>query len=127
MEMVRVDLVCVDCSVSWTWRAYNMTRKPRRCPPCRAVHERARRRHHQRVHRLKGRYGLSVEDYDVLVADQAGACAICGEEPELLMVDHCHRSGAVRGLLCRRCNTLLGYLEGGGFDLIESAQLYLSC
>jgi hypothetical protein len=39
---------------------------------------------------------------------QAGACATCSARPERLLVDHCHRTGLVRGLLCTSCNTAEG-------------------
>lgn len=62
---------------------------------------------------LKARYGLSQADYDALLSEQGGACAICaGLDPRSrygkFHVDHCHQTGKVRGLLCGRCNGLLG-------------------
>lgn len=78
------------------------------------------------------RYGLSEDQYAQLLQDQHGVCAICGK-PETsvrmgrtraLAVDHDHRAGDVRGLLCRRCNTGLGLF----FDdpaTLRRAALYL--
>jgi len=60
---------------------------------------------------LKYYYGISVEEYDALLARQKGKCAICREKPspgETLCVDHCHVTGKIRGLLCRGCNCGLG-------------------
>lgn len=53
--------------------------------------------------------GLTIEDYERLLAAQGGGCAICGATPKTrrLDVDHDHRTGAVRGLLCHRCNRAL--------------------
>ena len=89
-----------------------------RCKPCfnaRRVKdpEGHRRRSHKSV--LKNRFGMTVEEYDAMVAAQGGACAIC-KQPETaagktrLSVDHCHESGEVRGLLCSRCNNAIGLL-----------------
>ena len=64
--------------------------------------------------RLKADFGLSVEDYDDILETQGGVCAICqGVCPtgRRLAVDHCHVSGAVRGLLCSTCNHSLGLLR----------------
>jgi len=51
-------------------------------------------------------YGLSTHEYDELLASQGGKCAICRGRPKSkrLAVDHDHGTGAVRGLLCSRCN-----------------------
>ena len=61
---------------------------------------------------LKGVWGLTLEDYDEMLESQGGGCAICGKslEDELrdigkrLAVDHCHKTGEIRGLLCMSCN-----------------------
>lgn len=67
---------------------------------------------YQRRTRLKNRYGLTEDDYDVLNEMQAGRCAICLNVPDYrLFVDHDHATGKVRGLLCSKCNGALGWLE----------------
>lgn len=64
---------------------------------------------------LQKRYGIAVSEYEKLYAEQGGACAGCGYQPKpggrRLAVDHDHKTGAVRGLLCWRCNTLLGWAK----------------
>lgn len=59
---------------------------------------------------LRRNFGLDYDEYLRMVAAQENKCLICGNEPngERLSVDHCHTTGAIRGLLCRPCNTLLG-------------------
>jgi len=59
---------------------------------------------------LRRTYGLTLEDYRALRASQGGVCAICGGPPTKgdFCVDHCHATGAVRGLLCGLCNHGLG-------------------
>jgi hypothetical protein len=68
----------------------------------------------KREKRLK-KYGLSISDYDNLFQIQDGLCKICSGEPDtkwkVLAVDHNHKNGEVRGLLCSQCNTTLGRLE----------------
>jgi len=67
---------------------------------------------------IKKRYGLSREQYEVMLAQQDGVCAICkGEGHKMqngkrgLVVDHDHVNGDVRGLLCMRCNTYIEHFE----------------
>ena len=61
---------------------------------------------------LKHYYGMALEDYDRLLAQQGGACAICRKRPaKTLCVDHCHSTGKIRGLLCRKCNLGIGHLD----------------
>jgi hypothetical protein len=63
----------------------------------------------RRSTRIKRCYGISPEQYEALLTRQDDACAICrrrSDEP--LVVDHCHLTGEVRGLLCRGCNLGLG-------------------
>ncbi len=58
------------------------------------------------------KYGLTIELYDQMLAQQNHSCNIClkheSEFKTRLSVDHCHKTGRVRGLLCNVCNTMLG-------------------
>ena len=62
---------------------------------------------------LRRDFNISVEEYDALFEQQGGRCKFCSAEPngKMLAVDHDHRTGAVRGLLCGPCNMALGVLE----------------
>lgn len=58
-------------------------------------------------------YGIAPSDFDRLAGEQGDCCAICElkpSDPRDLRIDHDHRTGAVRGLLCVKCNTGLGML-----------------
>jgi hypothetical protein len=67
------------------------------------------------------RYGISVAEYDALLAKQGGVCAICRKRSKRrLCVDHCHLTGTVRGLLCDRCNLGLGYLKEDQASLVAA-------
>jgi hypothetical protein len=71
----------------------------------------------QRRNYLRRKYNLTEAQVDALKEAQGDNCAICGrEKPNArwrreLVIDHCHTTGAVRGLLCNRCNTHLGWYE----------------
>jgi hypothetical protein len=76
---------------------------------------------YDRAARLRNLYGITEEDYDRMLAEQGGGCAVCGKAPDpgrFLDVDHDHKTDRVRGLLCRGCNRMLGIIEGPLFDAL---------
>lgn len=85
---------------------------------------RAKKREYERGRGRDLRYGLAAGQYDGMYAAQQGCCGICGEPVEVLCVDHCHDSGAVRGLLCSNCNTGIGML-GDDIAKVRAALAYL--
>jgi len=73
-------------------------------------------RHDMRVRWLKRGYGLTVAQYNEILREQNGVCALCGEfklrkGTEFLFVDHNHTTGKVRGLLCYLCNSSIGHFK----------------
>lgn len=68
---------------------------------------------------FKTKFGIGLEDYQRMEQEQNGVCAICGKpetierngKPRWMAVDHCHDTGKVRGLLCGRCNPMIGYAD----------------
>lgn len=77
--------------------------------------------------RLKTRFGITLDYYYELKNRQNNKCAICHETPhpgKTLVVDHCHASKVVRGLLCHKCNTGIGML-GDSYKRIVSASKYI--
>ena len=77
-----------------------------------ALSERERKRRARRSKHnthLKKTYGISIQDYDRILESQGGKCAICrgGTSKRHFAVDHNHKNGQIRGLLCARCNTAL--------------------
>lgn len=83
---------------------------------------------HVRDREYQKRFGITLEDYDRLMVRQNGLCAICGKTCSRgrLAVDHCHKTGRVRGLLCRKCNIILGNI-GDNINWIKKAEVYLAC
>lgn len=75
---------------------------------------------------LKCKYGITIKDYEFLLASQGGVCGICGwnSGDRNFCVDHDHSSGKIRGLLCNNCNRGLGLL-GDTHRAIELALEYL--
>lgn len=78
--------------------------------------------------RLKTSYGLTIEQYDEMLATQNGVCAICkrgSSNKKHLHVDHCHATGKVRGLLCHYCNIGIGYFQDDP-NTLQRCILYLN-
>lgn len=73
---------------------------------------------------LKHRYGITLVDYNEMLLQQNCRCKICDVESSGLVVDHCHNSGNVRGLLCSSCNQGLGFFKDSP-ERIERAAQYL--
>lgn len=69
---------------------------------------------YRRKYYLKHTYGITLADYDEMLEQQRGGCAICGgvsSDGSRLAVDHDHETGEVRGLLCMNCNLKLGWYD----------------
>lgn len=83
---------------------------------------------YQRERSLRENYKITLAEYDELLYFQDGKCAICGihssELNRSLAVDHDHRTGKIRGLLCNSCNQGLGYFKDKISNL-EDALYYL--
>lgn len=73
---------------------------------------------------LKKTYGITLEEYDAILAGQQGVCAICYGTYDVLFVDHDHDTGRIRGLLCNGCNTELGMFKDSPEFLVR-ASLYV--
>lgn len=119
---------CIECNAKMTekqkaalvareWRKRNLEQS---------------RANNKRTH-VANKYGITTEDYDALLKAQNSVCAICGEASNSmhpkgkvydLAVDHNHKTGAVRGLLCRACNYALGLFRENPNHL-KSALQYL--
>jgi len=67
----------------------------------------------------KGKYGISLGIFNEMLSAQNGVCAICSktDDPHHLAVDHCHKTGRVRKLLCKRCNLTVEYIENAQEDI----------
>ena len=83
---------------------------------------------------LKQKYGISLAEYNDILEQQGGVCAICSKPERMrhgksgklapLAVDHCHATGKVRGLLCFSCNVALGKF-GDDKNILKKALDYL--
>ena len=88
------------------------------CKECRLSYEKRQYKkvpNKFRAHTLKRLYGITLQQYENMLENQKGNCAICEKDSKSLSrklhVDHCHTTGKIRGLLCSNCNTGLGNLK----------------
>jgi hypothetical protein len=136
-----MQLICRCCTESkdedcFARRANSATGRQRVCKACNTTRVREWRRSQPQDLRsarvkndnLRKYYGVTLADYNRMKAAQGGKCGICGtSEPGGrgdFHVDHCHHSGAVRGLLCHACNVGIGNMRDSP-DLLEAAAAYL--
>jgi hypothetical protein len=84
----------------------------------------------ERNRKLIARYGITQSDYQIMLAEQNFSCAICNSVYSgrvgsfYFVVDHCHETGRVRGLLCHRCNISLGRISDS-VEWLQAAIYYL--
>jgi hypothetical protein len=90
------------------------------CDGCR----KGRRRDVQLDTKLRKVYGITLERYEAILKRQGGKCGCCRKTMRQVCVDHNHRTGAVRGLLCQPCNTGIGLL-GDDVEGLSKAVAYL--
>lgn len=120
------DKTCVRCKIQKPATAFHRmgsNKRMSKCAACRSETRPSRPGHlrkakydyaQKRRSRLKVEYGITVEQYALMLEDQGGGCAVCGQPPtgkRPLAVDHCHQTGRVRALLCAACNIKLGAYE----------------
>lgn len=87
---------------------------------------RDRQREYMRGYGLSKKYGITTSEYDAFLVAQNGRCGICRlKDPHMrLAVDHCHKTGRVRGLLCSECNMAIGKF-GEDAALLRAALVWL--
>ncbi len=110
---------CIDCGAQFGHTPIT-GRVPLRCPEHTQQETTRRQREYmsqfnptvQRDRNLKTKYGITLEQWNKLWAEQGEVCAICGTDTPTnnrgWATDHDHETGAVRGILCFSCNTGLG-------------------
>jgi hypothetical protein len=93
-----------------------------RCKPCKGEFERNRSKKYVSYRKelnLKKKYGVSLEEFNKMIDDAGNRCGICGvgfclpvpqvvQPGNIAVVDHDHKTGRIRGLLCKSCNVALG-------------------
>lgn len=127
---------CPDCGDFLPYDAFckNRNNKSGLATYCRACAAQRKKESMSRLHgssrhyHLVRRYGVSAAEVDAMVERQAGRCPICTQElDERSHVDHDHKTGRVRGVLCFNCNAGLGKYADSPEILVRAADYLLRC
>lgn len=129
---------CTDCKkVKLTRDFYKDSHKAngyksycKMCASSRAVKfKKSKSSDYAKNNRLKDAYGITLEQYNQMFLEQEGCCYVCKKHQSLfkrsLHVDHDHRTGKVRALLCQKCNSALGLVDDN-VEVLEALISYLS-
>lgn len=124
---------CKQCSKTYVKKNIDQNRTHKKCPKCNQelpLEAFAKSKYQDgfqnacRTCRSLIPYGISPEQYATILGEQNGLCAICGLADKLV-IDHCHNTNKVRGLLCIKCNWALGHFEDST-ERLAAAIEYLS-
>ncbi len=122
---------CVECGKVFTPNQNDRNGKTKCCSVlCNDVYQRKVKTPAQlRSYHLRTLYGITVGDYERMLAEQGGGCAICSSSGTSkrngrLHIDHDHDSGRIRGLLCSKCNSGIGQLQDDP-TLLRAAAEYI--
>jgi hypothetical protein len=127
---------CSKCKEEKDFNCFHKNKKEKfglhhYCKDCNSKHRKDNYNYKKNkdVSNLK-KYNLTEEQIKKMFESQDGKCLICEKQYELysvrkgLYVDHCHKTNKVRGLLCTKCNTLLG-IWNDNVDILSNAIKYL--
>jgi hypothetical protein len=101
---------------------YNLVRNIKK-----AEHLKEYRKNYYSTFKKYDRYGITRDDYELLLENQGNKCKICESEfttESEIRIDHNHDTNQVRGLLCHSCNVALGHMRDS-VELLEKAISYL--
>lgn len=130
---------CRDCGYEkpiddfYRWKSKGSSGFYKTCKGCWSEREVKRFQDSDRTHRdrnLRFKFGITEEEYQWMLEDQNYVCAICWEPERVvgrsLAVDHDHKTGKIRGLLCHSCNTGLGKFLDDPKLLVEASEYLLA-
>lgn len=115
-------MICRKCGQDkvagdFIWKTNGKIARGQKCKECcREIYQQPGYQDNQRDNHLRRLYGISIQDYNTIFERQNGKCAICKKESEAtgknsrLHVDHDHKTGKTRGLICYKCNIAMGFL-----------------
>jgi len=94
---------------------------------CKKYRQNPKNREREINQKLLDKYNITLEEKNAMIDNQDGKCLICGDildKGSRTCVDHCHKTKNIRGILCSRCNSLLGFSEDN-VEILKNAIKYL--
>jgi Autographiviridae endonuclease VII len=135
LSTTQVTLKCSGCLKPKTQGEFGSSKT---CKDCRrkVMDKFYSKNPNYKVNRRITRYGITPERYHEMEVEQNFVCKICkmpptrhhaskGDKLPRLTIDHNHETGEVRGLVCSRCNFLIGYIESSGQKVVQEVIYYL--
>ncbi len=113
---LTANFSCKQCNLNWAKVNKDKARQA-------VKNWNGRNREKLRGYQLKSHYGITLNEYKELLNSHNNCCAICETTKRALHVDHDHKTKRIRGILCNRCNMLLGALDNTEWRI--KADIYL--
>ena len=135
MEKKCCKCGCIKSFAEFSNKSNTKDGKRTRCKQCESQDQKDKKRQSleqdylgtrlkERANNLKRMFGMSLEEYNDKLSKQKGVCAICGglcKSGKRLAVDHNHKTGKIRDLLCGNCNGGLGKFQDNAELLVKAA------
>lgn len=123
--------ICIKCKEEKPWSEYNLAKNKRPYSYCRSCTTQLGREWKKRTnykpsktYEVNYRYGITLEEYDNLFIEAGNTCKICGRSHLKMVLDHCHTTGKIRGIICTNCNTAMG-LIAESVDTLDKMKEYV--
>lgn len=126
-------VICKKCKKTKHIIQFTTTELRSIWPSCRECKKHYQKEQHRKNH-LKSTYKITNEQYDFMLLQQQNKCKICNKEETMihqstdkikkLSVDHSHKTGKIRGLLCANCNLMIGHAKEQS-HVLKNAAIYL--
>lgn len=132
--------ICSKCEIEKDFEEFHLNPqtsdgRDHRCKVCKSVYFRSRYSKNAKSYSLAQfersliqKFGITYTEYQAILKDQGEVCLICGRSPSeatrRFAVDHCHKTGKIRGILCSDCNIGLGHFHDDP-KVLEAAKAYL--
>lgn len=121
--VVDGSLTCISCNKKKPINSFHLRSDGKLMSYCKKCQSK-KRKDYFKEHYKFSRYNITKEEFNSMLTFQKNKCNICKEELSNPRIDHCHKSGKVRGLLCHHCNVALGHVKDN-INILKNMIKYL--